>query len=184
MKKYQRIGYVRVSTPEQNPDNQLRNVELDKKFIDIATGKHQKRSGLIEMLNYIREGDEVFTEAIDRMARSVIDLHTIVKNIVDKQARVHFIRENMTFGKDASAEMILRLSMMGAIAEFERNILRERQREGILIAQKMGNYKGRKRVLSEDDIRAIRDQAEMGIPKSTIAKRFRCCRKTIYTYLK
>ena len=182
--KNQRIGYVRVSTPDQNPDNQLRNIELDKKFIDIATGKHQNRSGLIEMLNYVREGDEVFTEAIDRIARSVIDLNRIVQKLVEKNVIIHFLRENMKFGKEASAEMILRMNIMGSFAEFERNILRERQREGIANAKRLGLYKGRRKAFSPDEIKAIRDQAEMGVPKVVIAKRFRCCRETIYNYLK
>lgn len=182
--KHQRIGYIRVSTPEQNPDNQLRNIDLDKKFIDVATGKHQNRPALIEMLNYIRDGDEVFVEAIDRIARSIIDLNNIVKEIIEKGGSVRFLRENLICNRDTSASMILQLQIMGAYAEFERNILKERQREGILRAQQLGNYKGRKRVLTEEDIQAIRNQAEMGIPKATIAKRFRCCRKTIYTYLK
>jgi len=147
--KGQRIGCVRVSSVDQNTDRQLDGIELDRVFADKASGKNAgDRPQLQELLGYAREGDTIIVHSIDRLARNLDDLRRLVNDLTSRGVRIQFVKETLTFSGDDSPMSRLLLSMMGAFAEFERAIIRERQREGIEKAKKKGVYKGHKRVLT------------------------------------
>lgn len=178
-----RIGYIRVSTFDQNPERQLEGIELDKKFIDYASGKDAIRPALQELLEYVREDDTVIVHAMDRLARNLDDLRQIVQRLSGQGIKVHFIKENLIFTGEDSPMSNLLLSVMGAFAEFERALIRERQREGIELAKAKGLYKGRKPVLNEEQVTRIKEQIIMGVPKAKIARDFNVSRRTIYKYI-
>lgn len=179
----QRIGYVRVSSEDQNPDRQLDGENLDRIFADKISGKSIDRPALSECLSYIRSGDTLVVHSMDRLARNLDDLRSIVKSLTDKQIRVQFIKESLTFTGEDSPMSTLLLSVMGAFAEFERSLIRERQREGIEIAKKNGKYKGRKKSLSEEQICKIKELDASGVPKAKIARDYKVSRQTIYGLL-
>lgn len=183
MSKGKILGYIRVSTFEQNTDRQLDSVELDKVFIDKASGKDANRPKLEELLNYVREDDTVVVHSLDRLGRNLDDLRNIVNLLTQKNVTVKFLKENLTFtGKDSAMSKLM-LSVMGAFAEFERALIKERQKEGIKIAQLKGKYKGRKQKLSDAEVKLIQEKVSLGISKTRIAKDFSITRATLYHYL-
>jgi DNA invertase Pin-like site-specific DNA recombinase len=181
--KGQRIGYIRVSSADQNTDRQLDGIELDRVFTDKTSGKTMDRAALTELLRYAREGDTVLVHSIDRLAMNLDDLRHLVNDLTSRGVRIQFVKENLTFSGDDSPMSRLLLSMMGAFAEFERAIIRERQREGIEKAKKKGKYKGRKRVLTPLQAQELRSLAVPGCNKSALAKRFGISRESVYRYL-
>lgn len=181
--KGQRIGYVRVSTLDQNPDRQLEGMDLDRVFVDKASGKDTNRPNLQEMLQYVRTGDHVLIHSMDRLARNLVELRTLVKEMTDRGIAVQFVKENLTFTGEDTPIATLLLSVMGSVAEFERAIIRERQREGIELAKKRGVYKGRKPTLSPEQIADLKEKVAMGIPKTQVAMEFGISRQTLYQYL-
>lgn len=179
-----RIGYVRVSTIDQNPERQLENIELDKKFIDYASASSTDRPQLKAMLDYAREDDIIIVHSMDRLCRNVFDLKKIANELVSRQIQIKFIKENITIDGQQNAMSNLMLSLMGAFAEFELAYIRERQMQGIQIAKQKGIYKGRKSKFTEEmkqqiehKMTASRDQ------KSKIAKELGISRNTLYKYL-
>jgi DNA invertase Pin-like site-specific DNA recombinase len=129
---------IRVSTIEQNLERQLEGIKLDRSFIDKVSGKSVERPALQEMLAYVRDGDTVIVHSMDRLARNVDDLRQIVNDLTAKQVKVRFIKEALEFiGEDSLISNLL-LSVMGAFAEFERTLIKERQMEGIELAKKRG----------------------------------------------
>jgi DNA invertase Pin-like site-specific DNA recombinase len=180
----QRIGYIRVSTSDQNTDRQLEGLQLDKIFTDHASGKSKDRPALIECLNYIRDGDMLIVHSMDRLARNLDDLRGIVKRLTDSGIRVEFVKESLLFTGEDSPMSTLLLSVMGAFAEFERALIRERQREGIDLAKKRGAYKGRVPSLNPEQIIIIKQQLAIGVPKAKLSREFNVSRQTIYSLLK
>ncbi len=134
-----------MSTVDQNAARQLEGVDVERTFTDKASGKDVKRPQLEAMLAFVREGDTVFCHSMDRMARNLDDLRRIVLGLTQRGVHVQFIKESLTFTGEDSPMANLLLSVMGAFAQFERELIKERQREGIAIAKKAGAYKGRKR---------------------------------------
>src|ERR1039458_9145226 len=122
-----RIGYVRVSSVDQNELRQLDGVELDKKFIDKASGKDTNRPHLQAALEYLRDGDVLVIHSMDRLARNLDDLRRIVTELTGRGVVVEFVKEQMTFTSEDNAMSKLLLSLMGAFAEFERALIKERQ---------------------------------------------------------
>ncbi len=180
----QRIGYIRVSSFDQNPERQLEGVQLDRTFTDKASGKDTKRPQLKAMLEFIREGDTVIVHSMDRLARNLDDLRRMVRDLTAKGISIQFVTENLVFSSDQSNHTSnLMLSVMGAFAEFERAIIRERQREGIELAKKRGVYKGRKKSLSADQIVQLKQRAISGEAKTKLSKEFGISRETLYQYL-
>ena len=179
-----KIGYIRVSTVEQNIDRQTVSLAgMDKIFTDYASGKDIDRKQFKELLEYIREGDELYVHSMDRLARNLDDLRNIVTKLTEQGINVNFIKEGLTFnGKDDSAMSKLLLSMMGAFAEFELELRRERQREGIAEAKKRGAYKnvGRKKALAPQQVLKIRYRVALGESKSKLAKEYNVSRQTLY----
>lgn len=182
--KGQNLGYIRVSTIDQNTERQLDELKLDRTFVDKASGKDIKREQLDELILFARTGDTVYIHSMDRLARNLNDLLNIVTTLTDKGVVVKFQKENLSFSGEDSAMSKLMLSIMGAFAEFERSLIRERQREGIALAKKRGVYKGRKKALSDDDIRTIVQKANTGINKTKLAKEYGISRETLYQYLR
>ena len=137
------------------------------------------------MLRYIRAGDEVVVASMDRLARSVVDLRNLVDEIRSEGAAVTFIKENVTYRPDATDPRAnLMLALLGGIAEFEREIIRERQAEGITIARKKGAYAHRPRKLDANQRAEIRERAAAGEFKAALAREFRVTRDTIYKALR
>src|ERR1700746_2456598 len=133
-----RVGYVRVSSIDQNTVRQLDGVQLDKVFTDRASGKDVNRPQLKAALDYLRDGDVLVIHSMDRLARNLDDLRKIVTDLTGRGVQVHFIKEGLLFTGEDSAMSKLLLSVMGAFAEFERALLKERQREGIAVAKRAG----------------------------------------------
>lgn len=183
-----RVGYIRVSSESQNLDRQvtrLSSLKLDKIFTDTTSGKNVDRIGFQQMLEYLREGDELFVCSMDRLARNLNDLLTVTETLQKRGVSIHFLKENLVLSPkgETSAISKLLLSMMGAVAEFERALIRERQQEGIILAKARGVYKGRKPI-DAAVIEKAKELIELGIPISRVAKDLKICRGTIYQYLK
>ena len=136
------------------------------------------------LLNYVREGDTVIVHSMDRFARNLDDLRNLVHNLTKQQVKIQFVKENLVFTGEDSPMANLLLSVMGAFAEFERALIRERQLEGIALAKKRGVYKGRKKALNEEQIKLLKKQVANGEQKSKIARDFGISRETLYQYLK
>jgi DNA invertase Pin-like site-specific DNA recombinase len=180
----QRIGYVRVSSFDQNPDRQLEDVPVDKTFTDKASGKDTQRPQLDALLGFVREGDTVLVHSMDRLARNLDDLRRLVQTLTKRGVRVEFVKEHLTFTGEDSPLANLMLSVMGAFAEFERALLRERQREGIALAKQRGVYRGRKKSLAPAQVAELRQRAAAGEQKATLARALGISRETVYQYLK
>ena len=181
--KGQRIGYVRVSATDQNTARQLDGIEVDRMFTDRASGKDVQRPALEEMMGYVRQGDTVLVHSMDRLARNLDDLRQIVQTLTRKGVVIEFIKEHLRFTGEDTPMANLMLAVMGAFAEFERALIRERQREGIAQARRRGAYRGRKPVLSRDRLEEVRRLAAAGMGKAALARQFGVSRQTIYKAL-
>jgi DNA invertase Pin-like site-specific DNA recombinase len=180
----QRIGYVRVSSFDQNPERQLDEVALNRTFTDKASGKDVQRPALEELIAFVRPGDTVVVHSMDRLARNLDDLRRMVQGLTRRGVRVEFIKESLVFTGEDSPMANLMLSVMGAFAEFERALIKERQREGIALAQQRGAYKGRKKSLLPEQAEELRRRAAAGEKKLHIARDFGISRETLYQYLR
>jgi DNA invertase Pin-like site-specific DNA recombinase len=176
----QRIGYIRVSTLDQNPDRQLEGAQVSKVFTDKASGKDTQRPQLDALLSYMREGDTLVVHSMDRLARNLDDLRRLVQQLTGRGVRIEFLKEGLTFTGDDSPMANLLLSVMGAFAEFERTLIRERQREGIALAKQRGAYRGRKKALNNAQIDELRRRANAREPKAALAREFGISRATLY----
>lgn len=179
-----RIGYVRVSTVDQNPERQLEGIQLDKKFTDYASGHTKKRPELQSMLEYVREDDIIIVHSMDRLARNAADLFNLVKWFQEKKIQVQFVKENLVFNNVNNPMSNLLMGMLACIAEFELERIRERIREGVAIAKKKGTYKGRPSRLNKEMEEKIKSYLEIGLPKTKIAKTLSVSRFSLYRYLK
>lgn len=182
--KHQTVGYRRVSSLLQNTERQLDGIEVDKVFEDKLSGKDTKRPQLQAMLEYVREGDTVAVHSLDRLGRNIDDLRDLVKGLVARGVTVKFIKENLTFSADDNNHFSeLMLNMLAAFAQFERAIIKERQKEGVQIAKAKGVYKGRKQEMTEERITEIKRRIDSGEAKAAIAKNLGISRDTLYRYL-
>ncbi|WP_434523831.1 recombinase family protein [Photorhabdus asymbiotica] len=179
-----RIGYVRVSSFDQNPERQLEHSDVNKLFIDKASGKDIQRPQLEAMLDFIREGDTVVVHSMDRLARNLDDLRQLVQKTTNRGIRIEFVKEGLTFTDENSPVSNLMLSIMGAFAEFERALIRERQREGIALAKRRGAYRGRKKALTSDKEMELKKRVAAGEQKAKLAREYGISRETLYQYLK
>lgn len=181
-----KYGYSRVSHLDQNPERQIEGLKKQNVvyiYSDMITGATADRPELNKLLQILRSGDEVVILSFDRLARNLVDLRNIVTKIVEVGARLHSIKENLVFTGDDSPMNTLLLSMMGAVAEFERAFIRERQREGIILAKARGAFKGGVRKLCQADRDYLYDAVDRGVPKTVIAKNLKISYKTVYSYL-
>ena len=178
------VGYVRVSSFSQNIDRQLDGILLERIFTEKASAKDAQRPVLQECITYLRTGDCLHVHSIDQLARNLMDLQTIVSTLNEKAVSVTFHKENLTFsGSNNNPMNKLMLQMMGAFAEFERALIKERQREGIAKAKERGVQIGRKRVLDDAQVEEIKNRAAGGESKSSLAKEYGVSRQTLYTEL-
>jgi DNA invertase Pin-like site-specific DNA recombinase len=180
------VAYVRVSSIDQNLDRQLEALgEVDRVFEEkISGGARTDRTALADCIGYVRDGDTVRVASMDRLARSLGDLREIVDEITAKGASVEFVKEQQTYSRDTDDAIgRLMLNLLGAFAEFERTLIRERQREGIRIAKAAGKYKGRSRKLTDDQITEARRLISTGVPKTTVARGLGIDRTTLYRML-
>jgi DNA invertase Pin-like site-specific DNA recombinase len=176
-----RVGYVRVSTVDQNTVRQLGGIEVERTFTDKAPGKDTARPKLDELIAFVRDDDTVIVHSMDRLARNLDDLRPLAPTLTGKGVQVEFVKENLTFTGEDSPMTTLLLSVMGA---FERALILERQREGIAAAQQRGVYTGRKPSLTEVQAQQLRERAPAGERKSVLAKDFGISRETVYAYLR
>ena len=180
----QRIGYVRVSSFDQNPERQLEAVQVDRVFTDKASGKDIHRPQLDMLLAFVRDGDTMVVHSMDRLARNLDDLRRLVQGLTQRGVRIEFVKEHLTFTGEDSPMANLMLSVMGAFAEFERALIRERQREGIALAKQRGAYRGRKKALAPERVAELCRRAAAGEKKAQLAREFGISRETLYQYLK
>ena len=174
-----KIGYRRVSSEGQSLDRQ--DFVCDKMFEEKVSGAKRDRAALAEMIEFAREGDEVVVWSIDRLARDLRDLQDIISTLNDKGVSISFVKEKLTFAGDADdAFAKLQLQMMGAFAEFERNIIRSRQAEGIARAKAKGVYKGRSKTIDENRLRKMKAE---GHSVTEIAELVGVSRMTVYRTL-
>ncbi|MBP0939986.1 recombinase family protein [Pseudomonas alliivorans] len=173
------VGYKRVSTVDQTTARQLDGMTFAQVFEDKVSGSTTQRPALQEMLRYVREGDTIHVHSIDRLACSLVDLLGLVSDLKARGVNVHFHKENLLFTNEQNANQDLMLSMMGAVvAQFERSMIKERQREGIAGAKARGTYKGGVKTTNADAIRthvangaSYRDTAKaLGVSLSTVQR--------------
>lgn len=173
------VGYRRVSSDQQNLDRQ--EFPCDKFFEEKVSGASPDRKALLEMIDWVREGDEVQVHSIDRLARNLLDLQRIIQTLNGKGVSVTFLSEGLTFsGQSDDPFSKLQLQMMGAFAEFERNIIRMRQMEGIGKAKAKGVYKGRKKSIDSSKIRELKSS---GMGASEISRQLKISRMSVYRAL-
>ena len=176
-----KVGYRRVSTVEQKFDRQELG-ELDKLFEEKVSGSNAEREALNEMIDFVRQDDEVVVHSIDRLARNLRDLQNIIETLNNKGVSIRFLSENLTFStnvNDAFAK--LQLQIIGSVAEFERNIIRKRQAEGIAKAKAKGVYAKRGATINKESVKQL--QAN-GLSITAIAREMNISRMSVYRVLK
>ncbi|MEC5181907.1 recombinase family protein [Arthrobacter sp. CG_A4] len=180
----QRLGYIRVSSLDQNIQRQLEDIPVGRVFTDKASGKDTKRPQLEELLKFARDGDTVIVHSMDRLARNLDDLRSVVQKLTGGGVRIEFVKESLVFTGEDSPLANLMLSVMGAFAEFERALIGERQREGIALAKKRGAYRGRKKALATEQAAELARRAAAGESKAALAREFGISRETVYQYIR
>jgi DNA invertase Pin-like site-specific DNA recombinase len=181
------VGYIRVSSTGQNTDRQKDafddSLDLDKVFIDKVSGATTDRVELKACLEYLRENDTLYIHSMDRLARNLVDLQCIVKDLTGRGVCIKFMKEQLTFEQNGGNPMnTLLLQVMGAFAEFERSLIKERQMEGIASAKAKGVKFGRKAKLIPEQIAEIRTRlhTEPFIKKSDLMQEYDISRATFY----
>jgi DNA invertase Pin-like site-specific DNA recombinase len=179
----QLVGYLRVSSVDQKELRQLEGVTLDKRFLDKASGKDIYRPQLGELTRYVRDGDTVICHSMDRLARNLDDLRKIVLGFTARGVHVRFEKESLTFTGEDSPMSHLLLNVMGAFAQFERDLIRERQREGIALAKlRKGAYIGRKHSLTPAQAKELCRRVATGESKTALAADLGISRQSVYRY--
>ena len=182
----QKIGYARVSSKDQNLERQTAALKKEKCFrifTDTVSGSSTDRPGLDGALDYARPGDQLVVTSMDRLARSLIDLHRLVDDLTARDVSVKFLKEGQTYSLNSTPIAKLMLGLLGSVAEFERSIIRERKAEGIARAKARGIYKGRAKALTDEQLAQAREWVDAGIPKAEVARRLGIGRTTLYSYL-
>jgi len=174
------IGYIRVSTADQNTARQLDGIYLDKTFEERISGAAQVRPIFQECLNYVREGDTLHLHSIDRLARNLNELQKVVNDLTGRGITVHFHAENLVFGGISSPIQTLLFQIMGAFAQFERSILKERQREGLAQAKANGQILGRPTKINSQERQTIREKLKEGMPAHLLAQEYKVSASLIY----
>ena len=182
------VLYIRVSSPSQNAERQLaalKHINTPAVFIDECSASSTNRPKLEQCLAYCRDGDLLHVYSIDRLARNLVDLRKIVTELRRNGISICFYKEKLSFGSSQSESINeLLLNMLGAVAEFERSLVRERQSEGIEIAKKKGKYKGRTKILNSEQIEELNGLHEIGLSKTQIATKLGISRSSVYNYIK
>ena len=174
------VAYRRVSTIDQNTDRQLADESFDKVFEDKASAKDTNRPQLQAMIEFVREGDTVVVHSIDRLARNLADLESLIQQFNAKEVTVAFRKESLTFAGGADAMQTLMLQMMGAFAQFERSMIRERQREGVAAAKAMGKHMGRPSGLDAKQLKSLKAKKLAGVAVKQLQDEFNLSRASVY----
>ena len=175
------FNYIRVSTILQNTERQLLSVQCDRVYEDKASGKDTERTQFKLMMSNLRKGDVINVHALDRVGRNTKDILNIVEQVKEIGATIKFHNENLTFdGTSNDLYSDLLLTILSGFAQFERNIILERQREGIAIAKAKGKYKGAKRKLTDEQLNELKIDFNNGIPKTQIAQKYGITRSYVY----
>ncbi len=172
------LGYKRVSSVDQNEDRQLDGIVLDKVYIDKMTGSVRERPQLDALIEYARDGDIIHVHSIDRLARDLRHLQELVELFVRSGVSIKFHSESLTFNGEDNAMNTLLLHVMGAFAQFERSLIRTRQREGIEIAKQKGKHCGRPKLDMSRRIEAI-ELCKKGMNISEISRAMKLSRGSI-----
>jgi DNA invertase Pin-like site-specific DNA recombinase len=178
----QRVGYIRVSSVDQNTERQLDGVPVDEVFTDKASGKDTHRPALQRALKHIRRGDVLVVHSMDRLARSLSDLLALVKELNGRGVTVEFVKESLHFTGDDAPMAKLLLGVIGSCAEFERSMIRERQREGIAAAKSKGKHLGRVAKLNPAQVKELRKRIAAGEDRGEVAQAFGISRSSTYNY--
>lgn len=178
------VGYVRVSTIEQNEERQLETLKsynIEKLFSEKVSGKNTDRPKLQEMLNFVRDGDKVIVTELDRLGRNMRDLLSIVEELDSKGVVLTSVKEGTFDTKTAMGKFMLQI--LASAAEMERNLIKERQAEGIAIAKQQGKYKGKpiKKLENEEEVLKLVRNKEITATKAS--ELLNCSRGTIYNRL-
>jgi len=174
------VAYRRVSTTDQKTDRQLAGKSFDKEFEDKASAKDVKRPQLQAMIEFVREGDTVVVHSIDRLARNLADLEQLIAQLTGKGVTVEFRKESLTFSGSADAMQTLMLQMMGAFAQFERSMIRERQREGIAAAKAKGKHMGRPSGIDDKQLKSLKAKRAAGVAIKQLQDEFNLSRASVY----
>jgi len=180
------IGYIRVSSADQNTARQLDGIELDLIYEEKISGATTARPELQALLKAVTTGDVVHVHSMDRLARSLYDLHKIVGEINAKGATVKFHKEAKEYNGVFSAQDELFLQVLGAFSQYERSIIRERQAEGIAKAKASGVYAkhGKKPSINDNLVAELKRRVAAGEPKARVAKELGISRDSLYRLLK
>lgn len=173
------IAYVRVSTEEQNEARQREALEkhgIGKWFVDKASGKNTDRPEFLQMMDFVRESDVIYIHDLSRIARSTKDLLELLDTLVQKNVALVSDKESIDT-TTATGKLIV--TVIGAINEFERANLLERQREGIAIAKREGKYKGRKNIVVADIGRHYERYMNREVSKAELARELGISRPTL-----
>jgi len=172
------IGYVRISSLSQSTERQDLG-DVEKIFEETASGKNtSRRPALLSMIDYARAGDTVKVYSIDRLARDLRDLQDIITQLNDKGVTVSFLTERLSFSPNAEDALAkLQLQMMGAFAEFERNIIHKRQAEGIAKAKLEGKFKGGQKRIDRERVRQLVSE---GVNSTAIGRELNVSRMTVH----
>jgi DNA invertase Pin-like site-specific DNA recombinase len=159
--------------------------EPDRWFTDRASGASTDRPALAAMLTHVRGEDTVLVSSMDRLARSVVDLDRLVTRLTEQGVTVRFLKENLTFQATAHLDPleVFQLQILGAVAQFERALIRDRQREGIAAAKARGAYRGRAPRLTPEQVQEAEREVHAGVPKAVLARRLGVARQTLYDAL-
>lgn len=191
LKQEMHLAYRRVSTVDQTTARQLDGlgIHFNREYEDKATGGSADRPALQQLLADVGllasvANVTIHVHSIDRMARNLGDLERLVQELTSKGASVKFHKEGLLFSSEASPMDKLMLQVMGAFAEFERSMIRERQREGIALAKAVpGKYRGRAPALKPEQVLELKALAQGGTSKTELAKQFGISRASLYNYL-
>nr|WP_200809036.1 recombinase family protein [Demequina sp. NBRC 110051] len=178
----QTVGYARVSTVDQNEARQIAAIgDVDRLFVDKASGKSTDRAALQEMLSYVREGDAVRVQSPDRLARSTTDLLALMSQLAAKGAAVEFT-DNPALNTSSPQGQFM-LTVLAAVGELERAVIRERQAEGIALARKRGVYDRAPKLSAEAVAKARARIDTHGASVARVARDLGVSRTTLYSAL-
>lgn len=178
------FGYKRVSTIVQSTERQLEGIKLDRIFEDKLSGKDRNRPQLELLLSILREGDTIHIHSMDRLARNTRDLLNLVEEITGKGCKIIFHTEHLTFEPNKTDPyQSLMMNVISAVAQLERSLILQRQKEGIVIAKSKGKYKGGKNKLSPKQVSELKELSKTHSITS-LAQQFKITRPTCYSYLK
>ena len=178
-----RVGYIRVSSVDQNDSRQLDGMEFDRVYREKVSGRKREREQLDICIDFMRDGDHLFVHEISRLARNQRDFQNIVHELLNKGVSITFVKENITVDAKPSPMRDMMLSVMAGSAQLEVDLIRERQAEGIAKAKERGQQMGRL-PLSKKLRREIHNRADSGQKKIDIARSMNIGQSTVYKWLR